>query len=66
MIHLLQTKTKKFVIQERINCAKKEHKYTLPSMLEKLQPCTEQKQISSRSHQNLGTNTLHTNGYAQI
>ena len=37
MIHLLQTKTKKFAIQERINCAKKEHNYTLPSMLEKLQ-----------------------------
>ena len=37
MIHLLQTKTKKFVIQERINCAKKEHNCTLPSMLEKLQ-----------------------------
>ena len=37
MIHLLQTKTKKIAIQERINCAKKEHNYTLPSMLEKLQ-----------------------------
>jgi len=36
MIHLLQTKTKKFAIQERINYAKIEHNYTLLSMLEKL------------------------------